>query len=1027
MHKYPHSRRGRVINVEEITFLVHLTVIRSLNLLVSDRADETILTPVTSTPFTNKKPLPPHTPVVLGFSSPPPPALVVPDVVRRSQVQFPPEHNEQIMGYVPPLPDRKDSINFWAGRGADLVRVSVSLLFPSHRSGCVVACVCVPFDGVRSRSDLVRLGSKEMIQRLQLLKRLPVHNGCVNSLCWNETGEYILSGSDDQHLVVTNGYNYKVQTDYKTSHRANIFSAKFLPNTGDNNVISCSGDGIILYTDLMRKDETFYNQFNCHSGTTYEVITVPNDPHSFLSCGEDGTVRWFDLRVKDRCNKPQCKEDIMITCQRAVTALSVNPTAPYQLAIGCSDSTVRMFDRRMLGTKASGGSESTRALRPLCSFTVPQFEDRSYRITSLCFSPDGEDILVSYSSDHLYLFSVKDHSIVPLKASMEEMSPRLEKGKKLSQRSPPPVRRLRLRGDWSDTGPNARPEREGGRRGGEIAQARPTLHATLMQRMTDVLSRMLNDPATRAALSGTGEDTGDRQTAGNPLPEANSTQTSGVSSQEVEQQEFEEIPLNSCSTSSSISVPQLSTLSIHSGERVEDINEGVDSGTSTAVVIENSAVPLHDNALDLSQHGLACDGGSISSTNNITNIALSPSSSSSVMLSPGTEMIKRNISNLQDQLSTMREGFIERHGSEPTVSLVYSDKGSTSATISLGVGDEVSRELHPHSISPHAAIPMETEETLQAEPNSLDQPAGPSQSQSLPVQNNAEDGEDEDGEEDYNDSDDDDLMTAGTRRVSSDLENREMSGHPGQEKCKLDLITQDNAMSKFKKTSLSPLWCLNPALSWVQEAPYDKFSAICSLCSTKICLCNMGKFGSHMEEAVAASRHDKEMMFDEQGSNQPAVKQKYLGHRNARTMIKEASFWGQDYVLSGSDCGHVFAWDRHSGALVMLLEADHHVVNCLQPHPFLPILATSGIDYDVKLWAPLQDEPCFDLQQAQVLMKRNEVMLEETKDTITVPASFMIRMLACLNQIRRGGGRLNRKLSSVVSTLSVKKANSSDG
>nr|CAD7457366.1 unnamed protein product [Timema tahoe] len=774
--------------------------------------------------------------------------------------------------------------------------------------------------------------SKEMIQRLQLLKRLPVHNGCVNSLCWNETGEYILSGSDDQHLVVTNGYNYKVQTDYKTSHRANIFSAKFLPNTGDNNVISCSGDGIILYTgesgslvtrvggvqqspgweefnshqggrsltvtrvggghqspgwekfnrweevishqggrsstvtrvggghqspgweevishqggrsstvtrvggghqspwweevishqggrwssvtrvggghqspgweefnNLMRKDETFYNQFNCHSGTTYEVITVPNDPHSFLSCGEDGTVRWFDLRVKDRCNKPQCKEDIMITCQRAVTALSVNPTAPYQLAIGCSDSTVRMFDRRMLGTKASGGSESTRALRPLCSFTVPQFEDRSYRITSLCFSPEGEDILVSYSSDHLYLFSVRDHSIVPLKASMEEMSPRSERGKKLSQRSPPPVRRLRLRGDWSDTGPNARPEREGGRRGGvfylnnfyssitkdldcsyfpsllEIAQARPTLHATLMQRMTDVLSRMLNDPATRAALSGSGEDTGDRQTAGNPSPEANSTQTSGVSSQEVEQQEFEEIPLNSCSTSSSISVPQLSTLSIHSGERVEDINEGVDSGTSSAVVIENAAVPLHDNALDLSQHRLACDGGSITSTNNITNSALSPSSSSSVMLSPGTEMIKRNISNLQDQLSTMREGFIERHGSEPTVSLVYSDKGSTSATISLGVGDEVSRELHPHTISSQAAIPMETEETLQAEPNSLDQPAGPSQSQSLPARNNAEDGEDEDGEEDYNDSDDDDLMTSGIHQHFTLLESREHS------------------------------------------------------------------------------------------------------------------------------------------------------------------------------------------------------------------------------------------------------------
>lgn len=40
----------------------------------------------------------------------------------------------------------------------------------------------------------------------------------------------------------------------------------------------------------------------------------------------------------------------------------------------------------------------------------------------------------------------------------------------------------------------------------DAAQARPTLHATLMQRMTDVLSRMLNDPATRAALSHGGED-----------------------------------------------------------------------------------------------------------------------------------------------------------------------------------------------------------------------------------------------------------------------------------------------------------------------------------------------------------------------------------------------------------------------------------------------------------------------------------------------------------------------------------------
>lgn len=77
-------------------------------------------------------------------------------------------------------------------------------------------------------------------------------------------------------------------------------------------------------------------------------------------------------------------------------------------------------------------------------------------------------------------------------------------------------------------------------------------------------------------------------------------------------------------------------------------------------------------------------------------------------------------------------------------------------------------------------------------------------------------------------------------------------------------------------------------------------------------------------------------------------------------MIKEANFWGDDYVMSGSDCGHVFVWDRETAKLCMLLEADQHVVNCLQPHPFLPMLATSGIDYDVKLWAPVNVESSFD-------------------------------------------------------------------
>ena len=40
------------------------------------------------------------------------------------------------------------------------------------------------------------------------------------------------------------------------------------------------------------------------------------------------------------------------------------------------------------------------------------------------------------------------------------------------------------------------------------------------------------------------------------------------------------------------------------------------------------------------------------------------------------------------------------------------------------------------------------------------------------------------------------------------------------------------------------------------------------------------------------------------------------------SQIKQANFWGENWVLSGSDCGHVFLWDKWSGRVVNMLMAD---------------------------------------------------------------------------------------------------------
>nr|XP_034174084.1 DDB1- and CUL4-associated factor 6-like isoform X2 [Osmia lignaria] len=771
--------------------------------------------------------------------------------------------------------------------------------------------------------------SLQMVQRMALLKRLKVHNGCVNSVCWNATGDLILSGSDDQHLVLTNAYNYEVLTDCKTSHRANIFSAKFLPNSGDHRIVSCSGDGIILYTDLMRRTKTFHNQFNCHSGTTYEIATIPGEPHNFLSCGEDGSVRWFDLRIKDKCSAPRCTEDVLISCERAITALSVNLTSPHQIAIGCSDSTVRIFDRRTLGTPATGWTDKARAVRPICSFTVPEFEGNSHRITSLNYSPDGQDVLVSYSSDHLYLFNVKDQASVHLKKSIGTGK---GMGKKKRLRSPLPVRRLRLRGDWSDTGPDARPECEGGRRSGtEIAQARPVLHTSLMQRMTDVLSRMLNDPATRAALCGGGEDslegvidnqenaqnnnenvtesTEERhnETEGTERTSAQSNQETDISEQPTDRPEHP-----SCSGTQS--KPETSYSAETKEEASSETMPSNETTDETSVECK-SYVPMETESSQVESQKCSVQPCSSRDADNSNDAPEEDqvSSDDSPCTSMGNKQEGHMMKNLQDRLTKMRVGFLEKHGSEPAVSLTYTDKSSTSATISLGVADEMIRD--GYHAGPSGSCSSGTF-------------SGRNHDKHIRYNNTQE----KTDESDFTDSDDEDIQSG--ERLRNTME-------------------------------------------------------------------------TDMDEAVGNARSRRgSATFDKQCVTELRVKQKYMGHRNARTMIKEANFWGNDFVMSGSDCGHVFVWEKDTARLCMLLEADQHVVNCLQPHPYLPLLATAGIDYDVKLWAPINEESSFDEKFAEDLKKRNAVMLEETKDTMTVPAVFMIRMLACLNQIRRGSEHL---------------------
>ncbi|XP_077946387.1 DDB1- and CUL4-associated factor 6 isoform X8 [Gasterosteus aculeatus] len=846
------------------------------------------------------------------------------------------------------------------------------------------------------------LGRREFVQRLKLEGTLNVHDGCVNTISWNDTGEYLLSGSDDTFLVISNPYNKKVKKSIRSGHRANIFSAKFMPHTNDQEIVSCSGDGIIYYTNTEKSPEHNRQcQFTCHYGTAYEIMTVPNDPYTFLSCGEDGTVRWFDLRTKTSCTKEDCKDDILINCRRAATSISISPLVPYYLAVGCSDSSVRIYDRRMLGTRATGNYMG-RGTTGMCVRFVPaHLSNKSCRVTSLCYSEDGQEVLVSYSSDYIYLFDPKDDQARELKGPSEERREELRQ---------PPVKRLRLRGDWSDTGPRARPESERERDGEQSP------NVSLMQRMSDMLSRWFEEASEAQSSRGTRPQTRPRAIG----PEgASTTPAAAATGSSVPERPVGSIPAAPDATAAAV---RESASSSSSGS----------SSTVTAVPpsssssVENSAPsssPLASSP-DSEQSGQAAapvtsapvTSAPVTSapvTSAPVTSAPAPTSTSEPALSEAAgsrpdPAVSAPVSTSAPTTSTSVAGTSRPSGAEPVLSLHYSSEGTTTSTIKLDFTDEWSSSTSSSmgSGGPKAseAVAIQSRETLLAESSVSEQPppassgqqsvqaasteapcsascsgalgssaAGSSRGGAVAPPPPAERSQPE-GSED---------ASGGCRRAEprggeeEEGQSQPARGHQDSDDSDDDPILIPS--TRFRGQGQR----LNSRGSAVGDRMIRRSAA------------------ARIQELFRRRKERREMEESEtQNIRRPSVKMVYKGHRNSRTMIKESCFWGNNFVMSGSDCGHIFVWDRHTAEHLMLLEADNHVVNCLQPHPYDPILASSGIDYDIKIWSPLEQSASFNRVLANEVITRNELMLEETRNTITVPASFMLRMLASLNHIR---------------------------
>ncbi|CAF1013771.1 unnamed protein product [Rotaria sordida] len=718
------------------------------------------------------------------------------------------------------------------------------------------------------RRLLVRLkNSSSITRRLKLGRTLNVHRGCVNTICWNEHGTTILSGSDDQHLIVTDPYTTKILTSVHSGHRENIFSAKFLPETNDRRVVSCSGDGIIFHTNFDRPNNSHSNDgcFTCHgAATAYEVRVIPHTPNLFFSCSDDCTVRLYDLRTKSNCLKAHCNDDIIIRSKWGITSIDINPMNPNEIVCACSDSSVRLYDHRKLSTQLSSDTSISRRCEASINGLISRFvlmdrkEKRPPRITSVVFNQHGTEILTSYSSESLYLLDPKQ-SITQEQSQERLTQHRNEKrtkrninddsnnnnNKSTSNESPTTeekktshFKRLRLRGDWSDTGPDSRP-----------------LHEQESESSSTTTTNNNNNNTEQQ-----------QQSPNNDNPDEQQQQQATSRSRNLQ----------------NIFMQRMSDILTQLVTPSETENEERES-TTTPNNNDNNSTPT------ITEVNTESESTSTTTTTTTTNpIVQSPPSPTSNESSASTTTNTNESENSRDRI-----GFFD---------------------ILFGRGRRT---------------------------------------------NNPED-DDEDDEDEDDEDDDDDSMD--DEDAHEDDENSQPSSS-------------------------------TPPTATTENAPLSGRARRPLMAS---------KWDRIMKRREAERRHEENLLKTVPSLG---IINSYDGHRNARTMIKEANFWSDSYVMSGSDCGHIFIWNKFTSNLVRIIQADEHVVNCVQPHPRdYPILASSGIDYNIKLFSPLAEKPIDDSELITRTIKRNHAMMEETSSTITVPATFMFRMLTSFYRLRRPEG-----------------------
>ncbi|EMD40731.1 hypothetical protein CERSUDRAFT_111309 [Gelatoporia subvermispora B] len=285
------------------------------------------------------------------------------------------------------------------------------------------------------------------------------HTGCVNALSWARDGELLLSGGDDRTVRLwrldtadtSKDYPFVCEAVIHTGHRANIFNAQMLPYS--SRIATVAGDQQVRISDVGALStlskfggETVFGTreanvrvLRCHSGRVKRIITEES-PDIFLTVGEDGTVRQHDLRVPHDCRTGSCPAPV-VKLSHELSTIALSPQTPYQVVVAGESPYGYLFDRRQVGRfireewgMSPDANDLTTCVRRFGRATRGPSERRGYEhITGAKMAQsNGHEVLLSYSSDAVYLYSTRDEAQSPSPSRSSSIVPPNNRPRSLS-------------------------------------------------------------------------------------------------------------------------------------------------------------------------------------------------------------------------------------------------------------------------------------------------------------------------------------------------------------------------------------------------------------------------------------------------------------------------------------------------------------------------------------------------------------------------------------------------------------------